>query len=150
MSEQKKNLANNRQFYIFEPSENEDEVYYDEEALIPIDDNDPFIKAQIANVELSIKLKRLEKLFELHNRYAYALEKIEHAIRYLQSYLGDYTLTVRRELKPNMIQVIIEVKPYDEFNTLDKTIEKLKTAIKQTIPDLPDEKIEEIVNRLLA
>lgn len=153
MSEQKRNLTNERQICIFDPFEDEmqdkSEIHDYEEALIPIDDNDPFIKAQIANMELSIKLKQLEKIFDLNNRYAYALEKIEQAIRYLQGYLSDYTVTVRRELKPNKIVVTIEIEPYDELNTIDKTIEKLRIAIKQAIPDLPEEKIEEIVNRLI-
>jgi len=154
MNKQKRNLTNERQICIFDPFEDESkdksEIHDYEEALIPIDDNDPFIKAQIANLELSMRLKQLEKIFDSHNRYAYALEKVEQAVRYLQGYLSDYTVTVRRELKPNKIVVIIEIEPYDELNTLDKTIEKLRIAIKQAIPDIPEEKIEEIINRLIA
>ena len=141
-----------RHLYIFEPTneeiDEESEKYYDESALLPIEDETPFLKGKTCEMELSLKLKQLERIFESNNRYYYALQKIEHAVRYLQGYLGDYTVTVRRELKRDKIKVIIEVEPFDELNSIEKLREKMRREVKRILPELPDEKVEELVNRL--
>jgi len=137
---------------IFEPIGNETDIgsehYYDESALIPIEDDTPFLKGKTCEMELSLKLKQLERIFESNNRYYYALQKVEHAIRYLQGYLSDYTVTVRRELKPDKIRVIIEIEPFDELNSIEKLKEKMRQEIKRILPELDDTKVEELVNRL--
>lgn len=152
MNDTKIDEKSKRHLYVFEPSSDEElsdgDQYYDESALLPIENDFALLKGRTCEMELSLKLKQLERLFDSNNRYYYALQKVEHAIRYLQGYLSDYTVTVRRELKPNRIRVIIDIEPFDELNTVDRVREKMKSEIKRIFPELDESKVEEIANRL--
>jgi len=154
MNRQKFNQANEKGIFIFEDenldeNETSSDVVYDEEAFLPIDD-EPFIRGQIAAVELAQRIKQLENIFDSKNRYYYALEICERTVRYVQGYLKDYTVTSRRELYPNKIRLIIDIEPYDDLNSIDRMKERIKYEIKKTFPTADDAVIERLAERILS
>ncbi len=106
-------------------------------------------KSMSLALELSEKISKLERIFDRNNRYITALNKVEHAIRYLNGFLKDYSITTKKELYKDRIVVTIEIKPYDKLNEYNEIKAKLVEEIRAVFPDADDEKIEQLVNNIL-
>ncbi len=100
------------------------------------------------DVESSIKLRAIEKIVSEYNRFEKAVDVVERAIRYLRSYLKDYSMEVSRNFKPNEIEVTIRIRPFDEFNTPDAVKAKLYKALLEVLGREREEEARRIADKL--